>query len=211
MPNSMPSFYERRILPYLIDLACGMPAVEHQRAAVVPLASGTVLEIGIGTGRNLQYYRSEQLDRLYGLDPSLAWHPLARKRLAMLDLAIDNLALSAEEIPLENASVDTVVCTYTLCTIPDPLKALAEFRRVLKPGGRLLFSEHGLAPDPNVQRWQRRLEPWWKPLAGGCHLTRDVPELLHCSGFRIEEMDRRYLKGPRPMTFNSRGVAIAEP
>ena len=203
-----PSFYERRILPWLIDVACGMPAVERQRAKLLPLARGEVLEIGIGTGRNLRYYDAEQVARLYGLDPALQWHPLAQRRLRQLALKVEPLALSAEEIPLATASIDTVVCTYTLCTIPDPQAALREFRRVLKPGAQLLFSEHGLAPDAPVARWQQRLEPWWKPMAGGCHLTRDVPALLRSSGFRIDDMDRRYLKGPRPLTFNTRGVAV---
>ena len=204
-----PSFYERRILPWLIDVACGLPAVERQRAKLVPMARGEVLEIGIGTGRNLRYYNSAQVSQLYGLDPALQWHPLAQRRLRQLMLKIKPLALSAEEIPLASQSIDTVVCTYTLCTIPDPHAALQEFRRVLKPGGRLLFSEHGLAPDPSVTRWQRRLVPLWKPLAGGCHLTRDVPAMLSAAGFKIETLDRRYLKGPRPLTFNNRGTAVA--
>ena len=200
-------FYERRILPWLIDCACGLPAVERQRARIVPLASGRVLEIGIGTGRNLRHYNAGQLAQLLGLDPSLAWHPLAKRRLAKLDLDVEPLALSAESIPLDDASVDDIVCTYTLCTSPDPIAALAEFRRVLKPEGRLLFSEHGLAPDAGVQRWQHRLEPVWKPIAGGCHLTRDTQALLEGNGFSIDTLDQRYLRGPRPMTFNSRGIA----
>lgn len=200
-------FYERRILPWLIDCACGLPAVERQRARIVPLASGRVLEIGIGTGRNLRHYDAGQLAQLLGLDPSLAWHPLAKRRLARLDLDVEPLALSAESIPLDDASVDDIVCTYTLCTIPDPIAALAEFRRVLKPEGRLLFSEHGLAPDAGVRRWQHRLEPVWKPIAGGCHLTRDTQALLEGNGFSIDTLDQRYLRGPRPMTFNSRGIA----
>lgn len=205
--NATPGFYERHILPWVIDCACGMPAVERQRAVVVPRAAGRVLEIGIGTGRNLRYYDPHRIDRLHGLDPSLAWHPLAKRRLAKLDLPVEPIALSAESIPMDDASMDTVVCTYTLCTIPDPDAALAEFRRVLKPGGTLLFSEHGLAPDAGVQRWQHRLEPWWKPLAGGCHLTRNTRGLLETAGFVIDELDQRYLKGPKPLTFNSRGVA----
>ena len=200
-------FYERRILPWLIDCACGLPAVERQRAKVVPLASGRVLEIGIGTGRNLRHYKVGQVDSLLGLDPSLAWHPLAKRRLATIDLPVEPLALSAETIPLDDASVDSVVCTYTLCTIPDPQAALAEFRRVLKPTGKLLFSEHGLAPDATVRRWQHRIEPIWKPFAGGCHLTRDTRGLLQDNGFAIDDIDQRYLRGPRPMTYNSRGVA----
>nr|MBV6629580.1 class I SAM-dependent methyltransferase [Oceanococcus sp. HetDA_MAG_MS8] len=200
-------FYERRILPWLIDCACGLPAVERQRAKVVPLASGRVLEIGIGTGRNLRHYNVSQVDSLLGLDPSLAWHPLAKRRLASIDLPVEPLALSAETIPLDDASVDSVVCTYTLCTIPDPQAALAEFRRVLKPTGKLLFSEHGLAPDATVRRWQHRIEPIWKPFVGGCHLTRDTRGLLLDSGFAIDDIDQRYLRGPRPMTYNSRGVA----
>lgn len=205
--ESAPGWYERWILPWLIDLACGMPAVEKQRAQLVPQAHGAVLEIGIGTGRNLKYYDAHKIGCLYGLDPSLAWHPLARRRLRHLPIKVEPLALSAEQIPLEDQSIDTVVCTYTLCTIPDPLAALREFRRVLKPQGRLLFSEHGLAPDAPVRRWQQRIEPWWKPLAGGCHLTRDVPTMLSEAGFSYGDLDRRYLKGPKPMTFNTRGIA----
>lgn len=202
-----PGFYHRHVLPWLIDCACGLPAVERQRAKLVPLASGRVLEIGIGTGRNLRYYDSRKVESLLGLDPSLAWHRLARRRLAKLDVPVQPLALSAESIPLDDASVDCIVCTYTLCTIPDPQAALAEFRRVLKPDGRLLFSEHGLSPDPSVRRWQQRLEPLWKPLAGGCHLTRDTRELLEGAGFCLEQIDQRYLRGPRPLTYNSRGIA----
>lgn len=205
--EAQPGFYERRILPWLIDCACGLPAVERQRARLVPQASGCVLEIGIGTGRNLRYYDASRVETLLGLDPSLAWHPLAKRRLGELALPVQPLALSAETIPLDDASVDSVVCTYTLCTIPDPQAALAEFRRVLKPTGRLLFSEHGLAPDAAVRRWQHRIEPIWKPLAGGCHLTRDTRRLLLDNGFAIDELDQRYLRGPRPMTYNSRGVA----
>lgn len=205
--KSTPGWYERKVLPLLIDVACGLPAIDKQREKLVPQASGEVLEIGIGTGRNLKHYDASKVGRLYGLDPSLSWHPLARRRLRDLSIKVEPLALSAEQIPLEDQSIDTVVCTYTLCTIPDPLAALREFRRVLKPDGRLLFSEHGLAPDENVQRWQRRIEPWWKVIAGGCHLTREVPAMLTEVGFSYGDLDRRYLKGPKPMTFNTRGVA----
>ncbi len=203
----MASWYERHVLPYLIDCACGLPAVERQRAAVVPLAQGRVLEIGIGTGRNLPHYNGAAIEQLDALDPSLQWHPLARKRTASLPFPVELMPLSAERIPVDDHSFDCIVCTYTLCTIPHPLQALSEFRRVLKPEGRLLFSEHGLAPDTDVQHWQRRIEPVWKHFAGGCHLTRDVPALLTEAGFHCDSLDQRYLRGPRPMTYNYRGVA----
>lgn len=207
--DAMTSWYERHVLPYLIDCACGMPAVERQRAQVVPLAEGRVLEIGIGTGRNLRHYDPQRVEQLEALDPALQWHPLAHKRTQAVAFPVKPLALSAEQIPEDDHSFDCVVCTYTLCTIPHPVQALQEFRRVLKPGGKLLLSEHGLAPDDSVQRWQRRLEPVWKHFSGGCHLTRDVPALLEEAGFAWDSLDRRYLKGPKPVTYNYRGVAHA--
>ena len=199
--------YEKHLLPHLIDFACGMKAFTRERVRVVPLARGRVLEIGIGTGLNLAHYRPDQIHDLCGLDPALSLHGIARERLASNGLSVSLLPLSAERIPADDASFDSVVCTYTLCTIPDPVAALREMHRVLKPGGQLLFSEHGLAPEPEVQAWQHRLTPLWKPCAGGCHLDRDIPALLQAGGFRIVEMSQRYVKGPRPMAWISTGVA----
>lgn len=203
--------YDRYLLPYLIDLACGIGPVQRQRAKIVPLAEGRVLEIGIGTGRNLPFYDKSRVDSLLGLDPAPQMHRLARQRAEHAGLAVELLELSAEAIPLPDASMDSIVMTFTLCSIPDPVRALAEMRRVLKPSGQLLFCEHGAAPDAGVRRWQDRLTPVWKPLAGGCHLNRDIPGLLAAGGFSLAVLDTLYLPGPRPLTYNYWGRATPVP
>jgi ubiquinone/menaquinone biosynthesis C-methylase UbiE len=200
-------WYDRHVLPYLLDFACGMKAIRRQRDQVVPRALGRVLEVGIGTGLNMRHYDKAKVSAIVGLDPSLALHRIAAKRIARAGLDVELVGLSAEKIPMEDAAFDTVVLTYTLCTIPDPVAALKEMGRVLKPEGRLLFCEHGRAPDAAVRRWQERLDPYWGPLAGGCHLARDIPALLAEAGFRIVELDTAYLPGPRPLTFNYWGAA----
>lgn len=199
--------YDRYLLPYLIDLACGLAPVQAQRAKIVPQAQGKVLEIGLGTGLNMPHYRPAQIAELWGLEPALQMHRLADKRIQAAGLDVHMLNLSAEEIPAVAASFDTVVCTYTLCTIPDPHQALREMRRVLKPAGKLLFCEHGQAPDAGVRRWQERLNPIWKPLAGGCNLNRRIPQLLTEAGFLLDALDTLYLPGPRPFTYNYWGQA----
>ncbi len=201
------SWYDRHILPHALDFACGLPMVGRQRAKVVPLARGRVLEIGVGTGLNMRYYDKTQVSSLTALDPALELHPLARERIAQAGLEVTLLGLSAEKIPLPDASFDSVVITYTLCTIPDPLAALHEMRRVLTPTGQLLYCEHGSAPEESVRRWQARLQPVWGALAGGCHLGRDIPALLQAAGFELPELKTGYLPGPRPMTFHYWGVA----
>lgn len=203
------NLYDRYLLPYLIDWACGISPVQRQRAKIVPRAQGRVLEIGIGTGRNLPFYDHARLGQLYGLDPALQMHRLARRRMRQTGLKVELLDLPAEHIPMEDASFDTVLTTFTLCTIPDAVTALREMRRVLKPGGRLLFCEHGAAPDAGVRRWQDRLTPLWKPIAGGCHLNRDIPALLRDGGFAIHDLEQLYLPGPRPLTYNYWGSASA--
>lgn len=203
------SWYNRHILPHALDFACGLPMVARQRQQVVPQAQGRVLEVGIGTGLNMPYYDKTRISQITGLDPALELHPLARQRIAQAGLPVNLLALSAEQSPLPDASFDTVLVTYTLCTIPDPLAALREMRRVLAPGGQLLFCEHGRAPEASVQRWQERLQPLWGPLAGGCHLGRDIPALLQASGFQVPELHTGYLPGPKPMTYHYWGAAQA--
>ncbi|KGM39061.1 phospholipid methyltransferase [Aquabacterium sp. NJ1] len=200
------SWYDRHVLPYLIDMACGIRPVARQREKVVPLAQGRVLEIGIGTGLNIPFYDKARVARITGVDPALRMHGLAQKRIAQAGLDVDLIGLSAERLPVEDASFDTVVCTYTLCTIPDPAAALAEMRRVLKPGGKLLFSEHGRAPDANVSKWQTRLQPYWSKLAGGCMLDRDVPFLLRDAGFQ-SDVQSSYLPGPRFVSYHYWGIA----
>jgi ubiquinone/menaquinone biosynthesis C-methylase UbiE len=204
----MDSWYDRHVLPRLLECGCGLPMVRRQRAQVVPLARGRVLEIGIGTGLNLPHYDRTRVTRITGVDPALAMHPLARRRAAQAGLDVDLVALSAERLPLPDASFDTVVVTYSLCTIPQPLAALQEMHRVLAPDGRLLFLEHGRAPEASVRRWQDRLQPLWGHIAGGCHLGRDVPLLLGTAGFDAPDLHAAYLPGPRPFTYHYWGEAM---
>ena len=199
--------YDRHILPHLIDFACGMGAVMKARSQLVPQARGRVLEIGIGSGLNLSFYDPQRVEVVVGVDPSADMQRLARERAARCQVPVEMIALELGQIQAADASFDDIVCTFTLCTIPDAIAALREMRRVLKPGGRLLFCEHGLAPDLPVVRWQKRLTPLWKPLAGGCHLDRDIPALIGAGGFHIRELSTGYLKGPRPMTHVYRGWA----
>lgn len=200
--------YDRFLLPYLIDLACGIEPVQKQRAKVVPRAGGRVLEIGVGTGRNLPFYDKSRVTELSALDPAPQMHRLARRRAAQAGLDVHLLVLPADSIPEPDASFDTVLMTFTLCSIPEPVPALKEMRRVLKADGQLLFCEHGAAPDASVRRWQDRITPWWKPLAGGCHLNRDIPALLRTGGFELAELEMMYLPGPRPLTYNYWGRAV---
>lgn len=200
-------FYDRHILPHLIDFACGMGAVMKARSQIVPQAHGRVLEIGIGSGLNLEFYDPAKVQVIVGVDPSADIQALARERVAKIRIPVEMIALELGQIQAPEASFDSIVCTFTLCTIPDAVAALKEMRRVLKPGGKLLFCEHGKAPDAPVLRWQNRLTPIWKPLAGGCHLNRDIPALIAAGGFTIGELQTRYLKGPRPMTYVYSGWA----
>lgn len=210
MNRNGPGWYERHLLPCLLDCACGIAPVRRQRDKVVPLAVGRVLEIGIGTGLNLGHYDKRRVETIVGLDPGVEMHRLARRRAQQAGIAVELVGLSAERIPFEDAHFDTVLVTYSLCTIPDPVAALREMRRVLRPGGQLLFCEHGLANDPAVQAWQHRLTPLWSKIAGGCRLDRDIPALLRAAGFRSPDMQTMYLPGPRPLTFNYWGSAQAE-
>ncbi|MDE2607794.1 MAG: class I SAM-dependent methyltransferase [Burkholderiales bacterium] len=202
------SWYDRHLLPWLVDFACGLEPIARQRRKVIPQASGRVLEVGIGTGLNLRFYDRQRVQALVGVDPAQQMHRLAQRRSRAAGIAVDLRPLSADRLPFEAGSFDTVVCTYTLCTVPDPQAALAEMRRVLRPGGTLLFAEHGLAPDAAVARWQHRLEPLWARLAGGCHLTRDVPFLLREAGFAAT-VEAGYVAWPRFAGYNFWGAASA--
>lgn len=203
-----PNWYERNILPAALDFACGMPMISRMRELVVPRAQGRVLEVGIGTGLNMRYYDKSRITHITGLDPALQMHPLALERIAQAGLDVTLVGLSAEKIPLPDASFDTVLITYTLCTIPNPHAALLEMHRVLAPHGKLLYCEHGQAPDASVQRWQKRLQPLWGKVAGGCHLGRDMPALLRGAGFALPDLQTRYVAGPRPLTFHYWGEAL---
>lgn len=201
-------FYDKYILPKITHFACSTGPAMKQRAKIVPLASGKVLEVGIGSGLNIPFYDASKVEMLFGLEPSPEMMSLAKKRKARGDIPVEFLECPAEQIPLEDDLVDSVVITYTMCTIPDPITALAEMRRVLKPGGKLLFCEHGIAPDRSVERCQYFLNPVWKRLGGGCNLNRPIPVLIERGGFEITWMDTMYLPGFKPAGFNYWGVAV---
>lgn len=201
------NLYDQYLLPHLIDFSCSLGDVMDLRARTVPHAVGEVLEIGIGTGLNLKFYDPEKVTRIVGVDPAAQMQKMAQKRAAEITIPVDMIAVDVHGIDAETARFDTIVMTFTLCSIADPISALVEMRRVLKPEGRLLFCEHGLSPDASVQAWQDRLTPMWKPLAGGCHLNRDIPALLEAGGFAVGELHAGYLKGPKPMTYVYHGWA----
>jgi SAM-dependent methyltransferase len=201
------SWYERHLLPYLLDVACGARPIARQRMKVVPRARGRVLEVGIGTGQNMRFYDRSKVEAIVGVDPALQMHRLALKRSRDAGLDVRLIGLSAERLPIADATFETVVCTYTLCTIPDPMAALREMRRALTPGGKLLFAEHGRAPDESVQRWQARLQPFWTKVSGGCQLGRDIPALLEEAGF-TPSVQSRYIPGPRFLSYHFWGEAV---
>lgn len=187
--------YDRYVLPHVIDFSCGSAPVRERRSRVVPRAQGRVLEVGAGSGRNLEHYDRSKVEELIALDPSPELRGKAERRAQRAGLDVRWLGLEAEAIPLDDASVDTVVITFTLCTIDDVAAALAEMRRVLRPDGELLFAEHGRAPDASVARLQRRLNPGWRLVSGGCRLDRDIPGLLHAAGFATPDLEAAYMPG----------------
>ena len=199
--------YNRHILPRCLDMACGVGPIEKQRAKVVPRARGHVVEIGIGSGLNLPFYDPAKVERVTGIDPDAHIWKRAQDRVASVPFPVERLGLSAEGLPLADGCADTVVCTYTLCTIPDPLAALGEMKRILAPGGAILFTEHGRAPDARVAKWQNRLEPAWKRLAGGCHMSRDIPALFRKAGLALTEAEEMYIPGPKILSYNYFGEA----
>lgn len=201
------NWYERHLLPFLTDLACGVGPIRRQRERLVPRARGRVLEVGIGTGRNLAHYDRAAVSALVGLDPALEMLARARRRARRAGIDVQWIGAPAERIPFRDASFDTVLLTFTLCSVADPFAALAEIRRVLAPGGRLLFCEHGLSPEPAVRTWQMRLTPLWSRIAGGCRLDRDLPGLLRAARFRAHDLQAAYLPGPRVLAYHYWGSA----
>jgi ubiquinone/menaquinone biosynthesis C-methylase UbiE len=200
-------FYAKHVLPRLIDLSMRNKDATRLRAAWIPHARGEVLEVGIGSGLNLRYY-SPEVRHVNGVDPSVELQRIALQRVANARIPVDFLSQSAEApLPLSSESVDTVVVTWTLCSIPNVAQALQEMRRVLKPSGRLIFLEHGRSPDESVVAWQDRLTPVWKRFTGGCHLNRKVDDLIAAAGFEITDLKTSYLPGPRPMTYMYQGFA----
>lgn len=202
------SVWGRIILPRLIDLVMRNKADAAERARLVPLAAGRVLEIGIGSALNVRYYTSD-VQYLVGVDPSRELWRIGQPRLGTSEFPVHYVTASAEKLPLADRCVDTILTTWTLCSIPDVRSALAEMRRVLRPGGRLLFIEHGRSPDRSVHRWQDRLTPLWARIAGGCQLNRPIDALLEAAGFRAITLDRGYGDGPRLMSYLHKGVAVA--
>jgi ubiquinone/menaquinone biosynthesis C-methylase UbiE len=201
-------FYGRYILPRLIDLAMRASEVKRYRTLVVPRAHGKVLEIGIGSGLNLGYYGGA-VSEVEGVDPSGELLGMARRRCEDASFGVELIEASAESLPIEDGVFDCAVTTFTLCSVADPLAALREARRTLKHGGTLLFAEHGLAPDAAVARWQERLNPAWRTVAGGCNLNRPIDALVEAAGFRIGDIDRGYARGPKPFTYIYCGEARA--
>ncbi|MEK7266310.1 MAG: class I SAM-dependent methyltransferase [Pseudomonadota bacterium] len=202
--------YSDHIEPALVSFACSMPAISKERAAIVPEASGVVLEVGFGSGHNSGFYDKSKITHLFALEPSPAMRRKAARRIGALPFPLDWIDLRAEEIPLDAKSVDTVLVTYTLCTIPDVARALAGMKRVLKPGGKLVFLEHGAAPDPGARQLQDRLNPIWGKFGGGCNLNRDPLALIRSAGFDLERAESHYAKGaPKFAGYMYRGVAFA--
>ena len=200
-----PSFYERYFLPRLLNLAMKAPALNQVRRQLVPMATGRVLEIGIGSGLNLPYY--DKSVHVTGVDPSVELQRYARDVADEAGIEVDFLTTGGEEIPADDNSFDSVVMTWTLCTIAEPGRALAEIRRVLKPGGQVVFAEHGEAPDAGIARWQARLNPMWNAMAGGCNLNRQIVPLYEDNGYAFADITQGYLPGPKIATYTFRGLA----
>jgi ubiquinone/menaquinone biosynthesis C-methylase UbiE len=203
------SFYNDRILPHVINLAMSNRELRPYRERVLSQAHGRVLEIGIGSGLNVPLYGS-RVDEILGLDPAVRLITMAQDAANRSKMPVTLITGSAQAIPIDRGSIDTLVTTWTLCSIPDAGAALQEMRRVLTPNGQLLFVEHGLAPEENVRKWQNRLTPVWKRIGGGCHLNRPIRALIEDAGFRIIRLDTGYAKGPKPMTFFYEGCAAPQ-
>tara|TARA_B110000003_G_scaffold173964_1_gene173587 strand:- start:6513 stop:7133 length:621 start_codon:yes stop_codon:yes gene_type:complete len=200
--------YNKYVLPKVLNCTCGSKPINYQRKKVVPLAKGLVLDVGIGSGLNIPFYDMNKIDKVIGLDPSEELNKQAIGVAKENNIDVDFMLCGAEEIPLPDNYVDTVLITYTMCTIPEVMEANKEMLRVLKPEGRLIFCEHGLAPDPKIAKWQSRIDPIWGKIAGGCHLNRNIPELITSAGFEIEKMEQMYLPStPKFAGYNYWGSA----
>lgn len=200
--------YDAHVMPRLIRSACGMGQVMKRRSYVVPLAKGDVFELGCGGGINHEFYDTAAITSFAGIDPHDGLLENARAAARAKGWPADIRQGVGEAIPFPDSSFDSVVCTFTLCSVEDPAQVLSEMRRILRPGGVALFLEHGRAPDANVAKWQDRIEPIWKPLAGGCHLTRPIGSAFRGAGFEVEPLGQGYLpKAPKFMMWNEWGMA----
>jgi len=204
------NFYNEHILPKLINCVCSQNDIGMMRRQLVPMAEGKTLEIGMGSGLNLPFYDPSKIDLVLGLEPAAQLRKMAEKKALEVPFDVDFIGLSGEEIPLENHSVDTVLVTYTLCSIPDVFKALKEMKRVLKSSGKLIFCEHGKSPDTHIFKWQNRLNRPWTKISGGCHLNRHISELITKSGFKIVALDAGYSSPLKLVSFNYKGIAVPE-
>jgi ubiquinone/menaquinone biosynthesis C-methylase UbiE len=202
------SLYEKYFLPKLLDFCCGMEGFQNKRSQIVPMAHGRILEIGIGSGLNFDHYNFDKVEEIIGVDPAVSSVAMAKSRSSQYNSKISFIESSAESIDLPSNTFDCVVIGYSLCTIPDPLKALAEARRLMKPEGSLFFMEHGLAPEQNIQKWQHRLTPGWKKIGGGCNLNRDIEALIKAGGFQFKSLSKKYIKGPKIAAFQYYGEAV---
>ena len=199
--------YDKYILPKFLNCACGSKPINYQRQKVVPLAKGKVLDIGIGSGLNIPFYNSDKIDKVIGIDPSHELIELAKELANDSKASIELVIGSAESIPYPDNFFDTVLVTYTMCTIPNVAIANEEMWRVLKDDGRLIFCEHGLAPDKKISKWQNRIDPFWGKIAGGCHLNRDIQKLITDAGFSFESLDKMYIPStPKFAGYNYWGI-----
>ena len=205
------SLYEKYVLPKFLNCACGSKPVSYQRKKVVPLAEGKVLEIGIGSGLNLPFYDKAKIDEIWGLDPSEELSEMAKQVADEESMEVKFISSGAEDIPLPDNYFDCVLVTYTMCTIPEVQRANQEIRRVLKEDGKMIFCEHGEAPDQNIRKWQSRINPFWGKLAGGCNINRKIPSLIQESGFDIIQMEEMYLPNtPKIAGYNYWGFAVSK-
>jgi ubiquinone/menaquinone biosynthesis C-methylase UbiE len=201
------SFYETYILPKFLDCVCSQEGFQNKRAQIFPYASGEVLEIGVGTGLNFKFYDFDKVISVKGIDPSTSSLEIAKRRIIEMNIPVEVMEGSAEEITFQDNTFDSVVVGYSLCTIPDPIKALKEIKRVLKSNGKLFFTEHGISPEESVRRWQHRINPIWSKLAGGCNINRNTEDMILRSGFKFDQLQKKYIKGPKIACFNYYGIA----
>ena len=202
------SFYEKYILPRFLNCACASEPITYQRKKVVPLAEGKILEVGIGSGLNLPFYEKSKIEEIWGIDPSEELNVMAKKVAIEEGMNVNFITSSAEDIPFPNDYFDTVLITYTMWTIPSVLKANKEIRRVLKRSGKMIFCEHGVSPDENIKKWQKRLNSIWGKIAGGCNINRNIPYIIQESGLNIKKLEQMYLPStPKIVAYNYWGVA----